>query len=157
MSAESIQEAFLFLNVEDVNQLPLQQQWALCIHAYNLYKGFKLTGFMEDDPRQEQIVQLPADWPQANADVVSFRYETENHEQFFKIIKTKNDEIEINCYQSKKEGNDDLAKLLSCTFKMEVLAPAKFDNLDEWLKRHPSMLRYEQKILKKINIPAGKP
>jgi hypothetical protein len=156
MSAESIQEAFLFLNIEDVNKLPQEQQWALCIHAFNLYKGFKLTGFMEDDPRAEvkesnieSIVQLPADWSTTNADVVSFRYEHENnpnYECFFKIIKTKWYEIEINCYQSLKadaEGSNDLAKLMNFEFKMEALQPEKFNNLDDWLKRHASIIAYE--------------
>jgi hypothetical protein len=34
-------------------ELPLFQRYALLLHAFNLHKGFKCTGYQEDDPKSE--------------------------------------------------------------------------------------------------------
>lgn len=52
---ESIQEAFLMMGLtKNPRELPLFQRYAIILHAYNLHKGFKCTGFQEDDPKSDQ-------------------------------------------------------------------------------------------------------
>jgi len=33
-----------------LDQMSNMQKYALTVHCYNLFKGFKLTGYLEDDP-----------------------------------------------------------------------------------------------------------
>jgi hypothetical protein len=37
-----------------INNVPLWQQYALALHAYNMKAGFVCTGFLEDDPRTNE-------------------------------------------------------------------------------------------------------
>lgn len=115
--------------------MPLWQKYVLALHAYNTHKGFKLTGFLEDDPRhflkdeplhadqtieesksgitppEAIILALPIDWKDKNKDVASFRYEHADWpgmEQYFKIMVLNETEIEVNAYMAckKKDQNN---------------------------------------------------
>ena len=60
---ESIQEAFLMLNYDNLEGKDQVQPWQLCgliVHAYNLHRGLKCSGFDEDDPDTGEIINLPS-------------------------------------------------------------------------------------------------
>lgn len=49
----------------------------LILHAYNLHKGLRCTGFDEDDAvpeGEEAIVNLPADFLEKSREIMSLRY-----------------------------------------------------------------------------------
>jgi hypothetical protein len=136
--------------------MPLWQKYTLALHAYNIKRGFKCTGFMEDDPRHGEnseeesktnmtpadaiIMALPLDWTHKNANVASFRYEHSDNpgmEQYFKIMHINETTIEVNAYQAKKKrSNDDqLSSLLTAELQTNSSEQSNFDNLDNWLPK----------------------
>jgi hypothetical protein len=155
IAVESIQEAFLlFGQIDLLNDMPLWQKYVLALHAFNTKKGFKLTGFLEDDPRhgnqdteesksgitpsEAVMLSLPIDWKDKNKDVASFRYEHADWpgmEQYFKIMVLDETEIEVNAYMAckKKDQNNQLSNLLAATLTMNPMGESNFDNLDSWL------------------------
>jgi hypothetical protein len=74
----------------------------------NLHRGFLCTGFQEDDPPRTEIA-LPADWPEQNADVVSFRYthpSVPDEVFYFKFLHA-GENLEVNALSSAR--NDEIA------------------------------------------------
>ena len=124
---ESIQEAFLMLGLtKNPNELSLFQRYAIILHAFNLQKGFKCTGFQEDDPKTDQgkdktlliylliaLLNLPESWPEENAELVSFRYthpeSADPNEEFYVKMLPMNHSLEINCLSSLR--NDEIISL----------------------------------------------
>lgn len=68
------------LAIDQVNNHENVQHWQLCgliMHAFNLNKGLKCTGFDEDDPEPEgdaSILNLPNDFLANNSSMMNFRY-----------------------------------------------------------------------------------
>ena len=53
------------------------QPWqlsGLIVHAYNLHRGLKCTGFDEDEPDTGEKLNLPATFIQDTSEIMGFRY-----------------------------------------------------------------------------------
>ena len=149
---ESIQEAFLMLNVSDkLPNLSALQKYALIYHSLNLKLGFICTGFQEDDPQGQTIVTLPSSWPSASEDdVVSFRYTHPSQaacEFYLKFLMAGVDGclLEVNAMSSLK--NNEIWNLE--VRGEEALTEDKFHNLDSWV---PTKMQgeYEREIVSKL-------
>jgi len=102
-----------------LDQIPKDslQNWqhcALILHAFNLYRGLKCTGFDEDDPMPESgsVLNLPNNFVLSSAEIMTFRYNhDENGEIIMKMIPDDSGKfIDINAIISKK--NDTIYSVL---------------------------------------------
>ena len=124
---------------ESLPSMPSFQKKALIVHAINLHKGFKCTGFNEDDPEEsaEGILKLPDILGDSNAFVVSFRYVhptkgKENEEFYFKIVDILDtNKCDVNVVSNQKRNEIVWSEL---DFEKD-LVPSVFDSLDSWLNQ----------------------
>ena len=133
---ESIQEAFLMLNYDNLEGKDQVQPWQLCgliVHAYNLHRGLKCSGFDEDDPDTGEIINLPSSFIKDTSEIMGFRYKRspDNKEIMMKLVPNQNcTEIDVNAIC----GEDEIFSTTLKSGHLDLTAKDKalLDNLDNW-------------------------